>query len=374
MDGRARLSRSLKISTALNDPDFGRNRALTLCELGSLCTSAHCGGSKCLRDRTGGRRPPTHISTISVLPSWRGNFCGAIQTTVAIVAPQPLTLNRRRNFPNCSGCAGGCRFAIDPDLRADQAPVVFLPHLDPGTALLAAAPATFEGIPTVSAITSIFQRSTRDFTYWIIEDSHGRLPVVRVRGVSAPVPAAAIVPIDADFTTRLGALSRLRNHMTGRLHARPPERLTRQRRQRLALALRALDGRLAHATYRVIAQGLFGRAGLAVGAAWKTHDLRDRTIRLTRSGWKLMHGGYLDLLRSPQPRHRTPALSDREQARRSPAPGASRRRLCRLNPALPASSSHGATSFADDEDESAAREMAWTVAGEPRMSGLLGSC
>jgi hypothetical protein len=83
--------------------------------------------------------------------------------------------------------------------------------------------------------------------------------------------------------------------------------------------LRALDGRLAHASYRVIAQGLFGRAGLPAGAAWKTHDLRDRTIRLARSGWKLMHGGYLDLLRSPQPRHRAPAPSDRAQARRSPA-------------------------------------------------------
>jgi hypothetical protein len=227
-------------------------------------------------------------------------------------------LNRRRNFPNCSGCAGGCRFAIDPDLRADQAPVVFLPHLDPGAALLAAAPATFNGVQTVGTITPIFQRSTRDFTYWIIEDSHGRLPVVRVREVSASAPAAAIIPIDADFTTRLGALLRLRNYMTGRLHVRPPERLTRQRRQRLALTLRALDGRLAHASYRVIAQGLFGRAGLPAGAAWKTHDLRDRTIRLARSGWQLMHGGYLDLLRSPQPRRRAPALSDRAQARRSP--------------------------------------------------------
>jgi hypothetical protein len=228
-------------------------------------------------------------------------------------------LSRQRNFPNCSDCVGGCRFAIDPDLRADQAPVVFLPHLDPGAALLAAAPATFKGIQAVGKITPTFQRSTLDFTYWIIEDSYGRLPVVRVRAVSASAPSAAIIPIDADFTTRLGALSRLRNLMTGRLQTRPPERLTRQRRQRLALTLRALDGRLAHASYRVVAQGLFGRARIPTGAVWKTHDLRDRTIRLARNGLKLMHGGYLDLLRSPQPRHRAPAPSDRSQARRSPA-------------------------------------------------------
>jgi hypothetical protein len=38
---------------------------------------------------------------------------------------------------------------------------------------------------------------------------------------------------------------------------------------------------------------------IPAGAGWKTHDLRDRTIRLVRSGVKLMRGGYLDLLRYP---------------------------------------------------------------------------
>jgi len=256
-------------------------------------------------------------------------------------------LSRPRNFLNGSGCVGGCRFAIDPDLRADQAPVIFLPHLDPGAALLAAAPATFNNVKTVGSITPTFQRSTPDFTYWIVEDSHGRLPVVRVREVSASAQSAGIIPIDADFTTRLGALLRLRDLMTGRLHARPLERLTRQRRQRLALTLRALDGHLAHASYRVIAQGLFGRGCIPAGAAWKTHDLRDRTIRLSRSGLKLMHGGYLDLLRSPQPRHRAPALSDRAQARRSPAGCAVLWLLNRgRNPAVSVLSSNSATSFA----------------------------
>lgn len=88
--------------------------------------------------------------------------------------------------------------------------------------------------------------------------------------------------------------------MIGRFHSRVPERLTTQRRQRFALTLRALDGRLAHASYRVIAQSLFGRGRIPAGATWKTHDLRDRTIRLARNGLKLMCGGYLDLLRLPR--------------------------------------------------------------------------
>jgi hypothetical protein len=123
---------------------------------------------------------------------------------------------------------------------------------------------------------------------------------VLVGDVSPSAPAAAIIPFDADFATRLGTSLRLRNRMAGRVDVRPPQRLTTQRRQRLALTLRALDGRLAHASYRVIAQSLFDRARIPAGAAWKTHDLRDRTIRLARNGLKLMRGGYLDLLRLPR--------------------------------------------------------------------------
>ena len=32
-------------------------------------------------------------------------------------------------------------------------------------------------------------------------------------------------------------------------------------------------------------------------SAWKTHDLRNRTIRLVQSGLELMRGGYRGLLR-----------------------------------------------------------------------------
>ena len=40
----------------------------------------------------------------------------------------------------------------------------------------------------------------------------------------------------------------------------------------------------------------FGEARITTGPAWKTHDLRDRTIRFCRRGLELMRGGYLDLL------------------------------------------------------------------------------
>jgi hypothetical protein len=90
---------------------------------------------------------------------------------------------------------------------------------------------------------------------------------------------------------------RLWRLVTGRRRRRPPDRLTRQRRHRLVLTLRALDARLAGESYRVIAAGLFTDARIPVGPGWKTHDLRDRTIRLVRAGKELMQGRYLDLLR-----------------------------------------------------------------------------
>jgi hypothetical protein len=46
---------------------------------------------------------------------------------------------------------------------------------------------------------------------------------------------------------------------------------------------------------------LFGRARVPAGPGWKTHDVRDRTIRLARAGLELMQGGYLDLLQYPRP-------------------------------------------------------------------------
>jgi hypothetical protein len=127
------------------------------------------------------------------------------------------------------------------------------------------------------------------------------LPVVLVGGAGTATPAAVVIPLDADFAARADTALHLWRVVTGQPRGRLRERLTRQRRYRLRLTLRALDGRLAGESYRIIAQSLFGRSHIPAGAGWKTHELRDRTIRLARAGLKLMRGGYLDLLRYPRP-------------------------------------------------------------------------
>jgi len=65
----------------------------------------------------------------------------------------------------------------------------------------------------------------------------------------------------------------------------------------MTLVLRALDGRNEGQSYRAIAEGIFGKKQIPE-RAWKTHDLRNRTIRLVKRGLALMRGGYRELLRS----------------------------------------------------------------------------
>lgn len=118
------------------------------------------------------------------------------------------------------------------------------------------------------------------------------------------VADAALLPFDEHFPTRVAAALRVWRALAGRKPGRDPQALTVQRRVRLVLALRALDGRRAHASYRQVAEALFGPLPLRGDADWNSHDLRDRTIRLSRLGVELSRGGYRRLLLYPNRRLR----------------------------------------------------------------------
>ena len=62
----------------------------------------------------------------------------------------------------------------------------------------------------------------------------------------------------------------------------------------------ALDGRLAGASYRAIAEALFDPSRIT-SEPWKTAPLRDTVIRLTRTGFAMMRGGYRNLLGPRRP-------------------------------------------------------------------------
>jgi hypothetical protein len=177
-----------------------------------------------------------------------------------------------------------------------------LPHLNPSTVLVAPAPETFADASPIGALTPAFTRIAVDGEHWLVNDGHDRLHTVFVDGANAATPAAVVIPLDTDFAARADAALHLWHAVMGRSRDQLQDRLTPQQRQRLVLALRALDAHLTGNSYRVIAQGLFGETRITTGPAWKTHDLRDRTIRFCRRGLELMRGGYLDLLRHPHQR------------------------------------------------------------------------
>ena len=108
---------------------------------------------------------------------------------------------------------------------------------------------------------------------------------------------SVVIPLDGDFPARAAAAMRLWARQ-GRVAGEAPGSLTKQRRDRLILMLRALDGHLDAASYREIAEVLFGARRLE-WEPWKTSSLRDRTIRLVKGGVALMREGYRKLLRGP---------------------------------------------------------------------------
>jgi hypothetical protein len=203
----------------------------------------------------------------------------------------------KKTSPSLSLDAGGCDFVVDPELRGDKAAPIWLTRLDPNSVVIAPAPASITDAANLGALAPAFHRLASEGNYRLINGAGERFSVVLTDGAGAATPAAVVIPLDAQFAARADAAVRLWRLATGQTLRRHPDLLTPQRRHRLILALRALDGHQAGESYRAIAQGLFGANRVPNGSGWKTHDLRDRTIRLVRYGSGLMRGGYLKLLR-----------------------------------------------------------------------------
>ena len=117
----------------------------------------------------------------------------------------------------------------------------------------------------------------------------------------APIVASTYIielPLDRDFEFRADAGRRLWRGLNGRPQGAPLHALSAHRRRRVALALRASDARMDGATYREIAEVLL--PGYRIPERdWGTHEVRNRIIRLVKTGFALMQGGYRSLLRPP---------------------------------------------------------------------------
>lgn len=195
--------------------------------------------------------------------------------------------------PIMSPSAGGCDFPADPTLDAQAAGVVWMPALCTATVALSALPLSFSP-PSPAALPPMSSpRQASDGLHGELGTS--ALPVWLAAGSDPGAPLGALIPFDEHLPHRLAAVLALWQALQGR--PRQAADMTSQRRRRLLLALRALDGRDAGASYRQLAAGLFGAGRVPVGAAWKAHDLRGRTMRLVAEGIRLRDGGYRGLLR-----------------------------------------------------------------------------
>lgn len=202
-----------------------------------------------------------------------------------------MTQSRR---PRRSACAGGCNFPAHPSHSAIEEPVHWTTEADLGKVLLIASPSLGSaGAPLPALDPNVTRRSAHEL-HAIHGDGADAVHVVLLGGIGPDQPLAAVVPLDTDAPDRIEAISRL----WGGLYAPPPPvdlRVTSQRRQRIRHMLRAFDGRACRATYREIAEVMFGVSRVA-SDSWKTSALRDSAIRLVRDGLAMVDGGYRDLL------------------------------------------------------------------------------
>jgi hypothetical protein len=177
--------------------------------------------------------------------------------------------------------------------------VFWAPEVLPTVLSLSASSSQASGQPIALDLTRLSPDELR-------QNADGWHAVLRFRGATHRVwmkelPAAGAsqaieLPLDASFELRAQAARSLWRTLSGRSPSLPPSGFSKQRRRRFALVLRALDGSNEGKNYRAIAEGLFGKERVPQHA-WKTDDLRNRTIRLVQRGLALMRGGYRELLR-----------------------------------------------------------------------------
>lgn len=192
--------------------------------------------------------------------------------------------------------AGGCDFPVNPALAATDAAVFWAPEADPGTVILTSAPTA----PVIdSAIAPDFDAGAMRAGPDGLSIVHGHGPnAVRLfvaPDASLENPLVALVPLGAGGLDRIDAVARLWRAINNR-RVPPDGRLTSQQRRRLRRMLQAVDGRAEGASYREIADVIFGATRVA-DAPWKTSALRDATINLVKGGLALIAGGYRTLLR-----------------------------------------------------------------------------
>jgi hypothetical protein len=137
------------------------------------------------------------------------------------------------------------------------------------------------------------EREASDGRHAILTTASGAHRLWMPAPISPGSAVACVVPLGADAAHGAAAILSFWRVLTGAGLTGPPPADARLRRARLSL--QALDGRHEGASYRALAERLFGVQRVAA-EAWRTSSLRDATIRLVRTGQLFSDGQYRRLL------------------------------------------------------------------------------
>lgn len=188
----------------------------------------------------------------------------------------------------------GLQFLTDPSENALDGRVSWSPHANPGMIVITRTPDIFESKMPFDVPLQLTRKSAGGQNAISV---FGDLPfnIIFTARAKPHESCATILPLDDDCLSRIEALIRFWQALRGR-PVPPDTRLTSQQRRRIRLMMQALDGRGEGATYREIADAIYGTSRVAIDA-WKTSALRDSTIALVRDGKAMVEGKYRQLLK-----------------------------------------------------------------------------
>jgi hypothetical protein len=195
----------------------------------------------------------------------------------------------------------GLHFLPDPTLPGGDAPLFWLPSIYRNK--LVARPSPPEAgsdsplrLPDIPGRKSLLR--TAEGCVKLAIEGHSFAALIAFEGKLAVLPEALILTVEhggiSDLDTRLRALQAFIDYCRGSFRPAPSERGFGP--QRLKDALIALDGKLAGASLRQIAEMLFGPEPVARDWNHGSGITRERARRAVRRGVALMTGGWRDLL------------------------------------------------------------------------------
>jgi hypothetical protein len=190
--------------------------------------------------------------------------------------------------------AGGYDFLADPTKSATHEPIFWNPDDYAKVVILQPAPsaASSRTFKLANLPADSLCRDAEDGVHIILGVATMAIQLWIMNAGDNYAPLAAVLPLDGSVGDRAEATLRFWRLLA---HGGASGDDSGRNNNKLISALRALDAKLDGASYRMIAEAIFGADQINI-EAWKTSSRRDAIIRLVRKGIAMMHGKYLSLL------------------------------------------------------------------------------